>query len=270
MPAGKAVLNVRDMGIIRGFGLFESLRTYHGVPFLLSEHLDRLLDAAKRIQLRLPLSKHGFYQIVMKLIRKNQFPDALIRIIVTGGIAPSLVPQGKTSVIILLDPFHAFPPAQYEKGIALKTTPFMRIHPEVKSTVYFGAVLGHREALKNGFTEAVYVDEKGAILEGTTYSVCAVLPGPRLVIPKIRVLHSITADCVIRIAKKKRIPVERRSITRAVRQRALEMFITSSNRELIPVVRVDRQRIGKGRPGIVTRELHRAYRSMVMAISGNF
>ncbi len=261
--ASRASLNVRDLGVIRGFGLFESLRTYGGKPFLLGKHLDRLFRAARLIQLPLPLNRKRFETLTFRLLRKNAFPDALIRIIVTGGPAPSLVPQGKTSVVILVDPFHPFPPGQYQKGIALMTAPFSRIRPEVKSTIYFGAVLSHRKALARGCQEAVYVDSKGSILEGTTYSVCAVLPGPRLIIPEESVLPGITAECVIRIARQQHIPVERRPITRAMGRQALEMFITSSNRELIPVVKVDRQRIGNGKPGPVTQELHAEYREMV-------
>ena len=162
----------------------------------------------------------------------------------------------------MTDPLHPFPAWQYEKGIKLMTTPTFRIHPDIKSTVYFSAVFESARADRTGFTEVAYVDSKGAILEGSTFNVIAVLSGPKLVTAKEGVLAGVTIRCVLECARKLKIPVVRSSITPQMIRGAKEMFITSSNRELIPVRQVDQIKIGSGMPGPITQQLHDEYRSL--------
>jgi len=260
VPADQTRISVHDLGLLRGFGLFESLRTYDRKPFLLKPHLERLFRGIRVISLKVPFSQETVSRIIDRLIKMNDFENALIRIILTGGPTSSLLPQEKPTMIVMVDPFHQFPAWQYEKGIALMTTHFFRIHPEIKTTVYFSAVMETVRAVRSGFHEAVYVDHRGAILEGTTFNVFAVLPGPRLVTTEKGVLPGVTAACVIKLAKRLKIPVQRNPISSTMLRRADELFITSSNRELIPVIRVDKKRIGNGKPGVITRQLHRTYR----------
>jgi branched-chain amino acid aminotransferase len=260
VPANKAVIPIQDLGLARSFALFDSLRTYCLKPFLLKPHLDRLFNGAKKVGIRPPLNQKQFGEIIRKLIKKNGNQDVLIRMYLTGGPTKSILPVGKPSVIILTDPLHPFPEWQYEKGIKLMTTPTFRIHPDIKSTVYFSAVFESARASRTGFTEIAYVDSNGAILEGSTFNVAAILPGPKLVAAKDGVLAGVTIRCVLDCAKKLKIPVQRSSITPQMIRRAKEMFITSSNRELIPVRQVNRQKIGNGKPGPVTTALHREYR----------
>jgi branched-chain amino acid aminotransferase len=263
LPSNKAVVSISDLGFARSFALFEALRTYDRKPFLLKPHLDRMFSTAAKIRIRPPLSQSGIERVINGLLKKNKFPEVLIRIYLTGGPTQGLMPCGKPSLAVLVDPLHLFAPWQYEKGISLMTTPFARVHPEMKSTVYFSAVYRSIEATRRGFTEVVYVDKKGSILEGTTFNVVAVLPGPRLVAAKDQVLAGVTINHVFKLAKQLKIPVERSSISRSQLNRAQEVFITSSNRELIPVVRVDRLKIGNGKPGSVTKQLHQAYRNSI-------
>lgn len=263
LPASEAKLSVSDLGVIRGFGLFESLRTYAGHPFLLEAHLKRLWKAVRFTHLQVPVTQDALAGIVRRLIRRNGSGDLLIRIILTGGWSSSIVPQKRGSVIVMVDPLHRFPAWQYQQGIALMTTHYARILPHIKTTVYFAAVMETARARRRGFEEVVYLDGQGALIEGTTFNVFAVLPGPRLVTPKEGVLAGITGDCVMRLARQAGLPVDRRPIRPSDLQRAREMFITSSNRELIPAIRVDARRIGNGRPGDLTRLLHSKYKALV-------
>lgn len=263
VPAHRAVIPIQDLGLTRSFALFDSLRTYDLKPFLLKPHLDRLFAGAKKVGLQPPLSQKQFETIIQKLIKKNGNQDVLIRIYLTGGLTRSILPLGKPSVIILTDPLHPFPEWQYEKGIKLMTTSAVRIHPEIKSTVYFSAVFESVRASRSGFTEVAYVNSKGAILEGSTFNVVAILPGPKLVAAQEGVLAGVTIRCVLDLARKLKIPIQRSPITLQMMRRAKEMFITSSNRELIPVRQVDRLKIGNGKPGPLTAALHRAYRLLI-------
>ncbi len=262
LPAHRATISVHDLGLLRGFGLFEALRTYDGQPFLLKAHLDRLFHGAKAIGLKSPLTHSNFKKVITRLLRKNHFDESLIRIILTGGPSDGFLPQKKPTVVILVDPFHPFPSWQYQKGISLMTAPAGRILPEIKSTIYFAAVMQTMKAVRWGFTEVVYVDEQGALLEGTTYNVFAVLAGSRLVTPQNGILAGITAACVLNIARRLHIPVLRKPITPRFLRQSKELFITSSNRELISVIRVNHMRIGNGRPGPVTQQIHMAYQKL--------
>jgi branched-chain amino acid aminotransferase len=259
VPANRATIPIQDLGLARSFALFDSLRTYRLKPFLLKPHLDRLFNGGKKVGIRSPLTQKEFGTIIQNLIKKNGKQDVLIRMYLTGGPTKSILPAGNPSVIILTDPLHPFPEWQYEKGIKLMTTPTFRIHPDIKSTVYFSAVFESARASRTGFTEVAYVDSKGAILEGSTFNVAAILPGPKLVAAKDGVLAGVTIRCVLDCAKKLKIPIQRSPITPQMMRRAKEMFITSSNRELIPVRQVDRRKIGNGKPGPVTAALHREY-----------
>ncbi len=259
-----AKISVRDLGLVRGFGLFEALRTYQGEPFLLRIHLQRLFRGIKIIGLKSPISLESMEKIIKRLLYVNRIRDGIIRIVLTGGITKLFFPDGEPTLIIMADPLPPFASWQYEKGIKLMTTRFARIHPEIKTTVYFSGVLATMQAVKRGFTEVVYVDKHGAIIEGTTFNVFAVLPGPRLITAKDHILKwGTTADCVIKIAKKLKITVQRTPISQNMLRHAQELFITSANRELIPAIRVDQQRIGNGKPGELTRQLHAAYQDMV-------
>lgn len=265
VPASKARVPVLDLSVMRGFALFESLRTYAGKPFLLDRHLDRLLHEAGRVGLKCPHSRAEIGRIVDRLLRRNRFPEALVRILLTGGPSPKIIPTGPPTFAVLVDPLHAFPDWQYAKGIALMSIPFERAFPEMKTTNYFAAVWGTMRALRKGFHEIVYARKNGDLLEGSTFNFFVVLPGPRLVTPKADVLAGVTAGCVIDLARKLRIPVERRAIRPSDLRRAREAFITSSNREMIPVRRVDRRVIGNGKPGPVTVGLHLAYQAFARA-----
>lgn len=261
--ASAARLPIADLAILRGFALFESLRTYGRKPFLLDRHLDRLLGEARRVGLACPYSRAEIARIIQRLLRRNCFPEALIRLLLTGGASPKLIPSGRPTFAVMMDPLPAFPKHQYAKGIALMSIPFERAYPEMKTTNYFAAVWGTMRAVKRGFHEIVYARDNGDLLEGSTFNLFVVLPGQRLITPQKDVLAGVTAGCVLGLARALRIRIARRPIRPADLRRAREAFITSSNREIIPVRRVDRQRIGDGRPGPMTRRLHAAYRDFV-------
>lgn len=260
VASDKATVSIHDIGLLRGYAIFESLRTYDGSPFLLREHIVRMFQGLNFSNIRPRYNPVQLEKLVRAAIQKNsKLKNVLIRIIITGGPTQSLVPLNNPTVLVLVDPLHAFPEWQYTKGIALKTTSYPRVIPSIKSTVYFSAVLETQRALKQNYHEVVYTDSKGRILEGSTFNVFAVLPGPRLVTARDDVLAGVTADCVVRIAKRLGITVERSPISNAHLKKAKEMFITSSNRELIPAVKVDKIKIGNGKPGPVTKKLHEEY-----------
>lgn len=258
--ADRACLPLTDLTVTRGYGAFEAFRTYGGKPFLMEQHLKRLGDSCRHLCLKPPLSAAKLRAAVLETLSANRFPESLIRIFVTGGDATGFVPEeGRQRLLILIGPAKLFPAFQYEEGIAVRTTSFSRSIRQAKTIDYTVGIRETSMALKAGFHEVVFVDEKDRILEGTQFSVVAV-KGRRLISAEAEILPGVTAEHILKLARREGFAVERRPITRADLRRADEVFITSTNRELIPVRRVDDLRIGSGRPGPVGRLLHRRFR----------
>ena len=265
-PAERAFVSVRDLALSRGYGAFESIRTYQGVPFRLEGHLRRLKLTAHFIHLKLPCTLTEIKKRVFTTLRVNSFKESLIKIYVTGGISSGFIPEKKGTVIIWVEPFHAFPSWQYTKGISLYTTSLVRSFPEAKSTSYLSGVVATIEAKQKRFDEAVFVDKKGAILEGSTFNVFAI-KNKTLITPQHDILVGITAEEVIKLARKEKLTLIRKPISTSDLRTCSELFITSSNRELIPVKRVNQIQIGNGKPGPQTHRLHQLYQALTYRTS---
>lgn len=269
IPADRALISVRDLALSRGYGAFESIRTYQGIPFREEGHLRRLKATANFIHLPLPCALAEIKKRVFTTLRANSFKESLIKIYVTGGISTGFTPEKKGTLVIWVEPFHAFPAWQYTKGISLYTTPLTRSFPEAKSTGYLSGVVATIEAKKKAFDEAVFIDKNGAILEGTTFNVFAV-KNKTLITPQNDILVGITAEEVIKLAQKEKLTLIRKPISLSDLKSCSELFITSSNRELIPVRRVNQLQIGDGKPGPQTHHLHQLYQALTHRASRNF
>ncbi|MEZ5405344.1 MAG: aminotransferase class IV [Verrucomicrobiia bacterium] len=257
----RAQLPIQDLTFSRGYGAFESIRTYQKIPFRLEAHLQRLKQTATLIHLKLPCSLAEIKKRVFKTLQTNSFPESLIKIYITGGISSGFIPEKAGSVIIWIEPFKAFPAWQYQKGISLYTTPLTRSFPEAKSTSYLSGVTATIEARKKGFDEAVFVDNQNAILEGSTFNVFAI-KNKQVITPEKNILIGITTQEVIKLIKKEGLKLVRKPISLALLKNCSELFITSSNREIIPAIRVNRIKIGNGKPGPITQCLHQLYQKL--------
>jgi branched-chain amino acid aminotransferase len=257
----RALLPVQDLAFSRGYGAFESIRTYQGKPFLLEAHLQRLKRTTSLIYLKLPCSLIEIKKRVGQTLKANRFSESLIKIYATGGVSSGFTPENKGTVIIWVEPFKPFPQWQYKKGISLYTTSLTRSFPEIKSTSYLSGVVATVEAKKRGFDEAVFVDRAGAILEGSTFNVFA-LKNNQIITPEKNILIGITAQEVVKLIKKEGLKLVRKPISSSLLKSCSELFITSSNRELIPAIRVNHIKIGNGKPGPVTQSLHQRYQAL--------
>ncbi|MEI9894198.1 MAG: aminotransferase class IV [Chthoniobacter sp.] len=259
-----AVLPVTDLVITRGYGAFEALRTYAGKPFLLEEHLRRFEKTCIHMNLRCPLNRKELAKAAIQTLKANSFPESLVRFYVTGGDAHRFLPEGQERLMILIGA-HKEPAAwQYESGIAIKTTTLTRQIPLAKTVDYSAGIRETILANRQGYQEVAYLDRRGCLLEGTTFSIFALL-GKTLVTPEEGVLPGCTAAQVIKLARRAGFTIQRSAISPAMLKKASELFITSTTRELLPVVRVDQQQIGAGVPGPVTRVLHQRFRKSAAA-----
>lgn len=257
-PASRAAIGLNDLGLVRGYGIFEVLRTYGDRPFGLRAHLDRLAYSATQIELALPASIAEIEAIVHETLARNAAGDVTIRIIVTGGASSGfLMPEGRPTLLVMLAPVKPYAAQIYQDGAALLTVDAARFMPTVKSLNYIPAILGQRRARAAGAIEALYCDAAGVITECTT-SNFFIFKGDQLITPVQDVLPGITRAAALEVAGDLFEIVER-PILRGELAEADEAFITSTTKEIMPIVRVDEQLIGVGRPGARTQRLRQSF-----------
>ena len=247
-------LSVRDLGVLRGYGVFDLLRTYGGKPFLFNEHFKRFVNSARVLGLQVPISRTKAAVVVDKLLKKNRYAESTVRFVLTGGRAGDGIhfnPEAPT-FFILVSPFHQLPASVYTKGVALRTHEHLREFPAVKSLNYLTAVRLHNPEKGKQPFEVLYTWQ-GRVLEATT-SNFFIFKGHTLVTPRRDVLVGTTRNLVMKLAQRK-FQVSERDIPLRDLSRAREAFLTATNKEIVPVVEIDGKRIGNGKVGERTKLL---------------
>jgi len=264
----EARLPVTDLAVLRGYGIFDFLRTYNGIPFHLNDHLLRLERSARLIGLPLPHSASAIAEIVRETLARNSYPESNIRIVVTGGASQDGISPGNSQrLLVMISPVKPMPDDWYTKGAAIITCHVERFMPGAKSINYIPAILCQNEARSRGAVEAVYVDRDGYLLEGTTSNLFVVRGDTVITPPCDRVLPGITRQVVLELAKKEFAVLERRVHVDELRLLD-EAFLASSVKEVVPVVTVDAVSIGNGRPGGTTVRIMELFREYTAAYKG--
>jgi len=256
----EAALPLSDMAILRGYAVFDYLRTYNTKPFHLREHLVRLRKSAALLHLDCPWSLEFMEEKVLELLRKNTFAEATLRLLITGGDSiDSITPGSRPRLVIMAAEMVPFPAHWYRDGVKIITAEVTRYIPGSKSTSYIPAIIALKKARRQGAVESIYVNENGQMLEGTTSNLFAVT-GERIITPAIDILPGITREVVMGLAGKQ-FKVECGELRREAMDRFTEFFLTSSNKEVVPVVQIDED-FHAAAPGPVTgrvMELFRRY-----------
>lgn len=258
-----------DLGIVRGYGIFDYLRTYNKVPFHLHEHISRFIASAKSIGLFVPKTISELKSIVMDMIDKVEADELSIKLILTGGISEDqLTFKNAPTLAIAVYPFSALvTQEEYSRGFSLKTTTYQRILPESKTLVYLPALLALQEAKKLGFDDAIYLNGSNHLLESTTSNFFAFKAG-KLYTPNKEVLHGITRKIIITIAKQ-HFQVYEQPISYAELKYIDEIFLSSSNKEIVPVIQIDSQKIST-KPGKNTQFLIKKFTEYTKSYSESF
>lgn len=256
----KSFISVKDIVVLRGFGVFDFLITYNKRPFHLEEHVQRLANSAKCIGLEINHTNSEICEIVRETVGRNpHHMESSIRIVCTGGISSDgLNPEGRGILIVMVTAKPDLPLNWYTDGAKIITVDAERFLPAAKSTCYLSAVHAMQLAKKQKAVEAVYVDRDNRILEGTTTNFFC-FKNNRLLTPHQDILSGITRSVIIELAKGS-YDVEVRDILRSELRDMEEAFITASNKEVIPVIKADDLQIGNGRVGERTRKIMQMFR----------
>jgi len=268
VPKEKAVVSVFDHGFLYGDGIYETMRAYQGTIFELRQHLNRLKHSAAAISLRLPLPIEKIAEALNRSVQINKLQEAYIRLHISRGpgeigLDPALC--SAPTMVIVAKPFHDYPAEHYSRGIRVAFVKTRRNHPLaidpfIKSTNFLNNIQAKIEAIKAGAYEGIMLNWEGYVAEGTISNIGMVKKGvlctPHL---KTGILKGVTRDLVLSLAKKNHVPVREALLKPQDFLAADECFITNTTMEIMPVTRIGRKVVGKGKPGPVTTLLRQAY-----------
>lgn len=258
----EATISLNDVAVLRGYSAFESLRTYDHRPFHLAQHLERLSHSAELIELDMPYTRDFVASIVQEIIERNPYKHATIRILVTGGESEDgIMPTGKPALVMFITPLGERDMERFSQGCRLITSHLQRVLPEAKTANYIAAIRSLKEAKRRNAADALFVSREGHVLE-TTRSNFFVFRGDTLVTPRSDILIGITRNVVLELARG-RFPIEEGPILLEELPYVDEAFITSSSKEITPVIQIDDWTIGNGKLGPRTSELEQRFIKMV-------
>jgi branched-chain amino acid aminotransferase len=259
--ARDARISVFDRGFLFGDSAFEVMRTYQRVPFREREHLLRLRASCERLLISLPSDIEALSRDVHRTIEASSLLECYVRLMVTRGEGPMSLDLSEAkapSVVVFALPLRTLPAEAYEQGVFVGLSHASRATDGTramgaKTSNYLGSVLALHEVKQRGCHEALIVGPHGEVIEGATSNVFLVRDGV-LATPPIEagILAGITRRTVLEMAGRLRLTVHETQVHPADLYRADEVFITSSVREIVPVVRVDDVDVGNGRPGPIT------------------
>lgn len=270
LPLSKAKISLLDTGFLFGYGLFETMRSYQGLVYKLSEHIKRLSLSASFLKIPLPYSTEKISQVVQKTLNLNNLDNAYIKIVLSGGVYSGKLshPSTKPNFIVIVQPLTPYPDEWYTQGVAA-TIASTRRNPlspfyNHKTLNFLENLLAKREARDKGCEEAIFLNTQGYLTEGCTANLFLVKK-KKVITPSLNcgVLPGITRRVIIDLCTYFKIPCQEKKITLQELYQADEAFLTSSLREVLPLVRVDSKVIGEGKPGQITRFLIKEYRKKI-------
>ncbi len=260
MPAEQAAISPYDVGLLRGYAVFDLLQTIGGVPFQFTEHITRFRASAKMLGLEVPATDDEIAEITVELLRLNQCTEATVRYVLTGGESPDGMhfdPSTPTFLIITHTIF-SVPAQYYATGAKLITHEYRRELPEAKTTNYLTWLRNHHKLDEAGAIDVLYHAD-GFVSEAATASFYVVRDGC-VCAPGEGVLHGTVGALVFDLAASE-YELVLGPVTLEDAISAEEAFITSSVRGVVPITRIDDRVIGDGTVGPVTTRLMEICRS---------
>lgn len=257
VPLRDAKVSVLDLGMLRGFGIYEGITAVGGEPFHFDDHFERFMASAAKLGLALAVSKDEARAAAREVAQKSApgAPRASLRMLLTGGEAEGGIEHvaGRETFYIWGTPAEPLPAAWYDHGASLILEEHQRFMPEAKTTNYITAVMLQGKRKAAGAAEILYTSH-GSVLECATSNAFIVKDGA-VITPNESILSGITRKVALALAREAGYPVEERAVSMAELYAADECFITSSFKDIVPVASIEGRPIGSGAPGPVTRDL---------------
>ncbi len=269
----KAVVSVFDHGLLYGDGIFEGIRAYNGSVFRLVDHMNRLYDSAKSIHLKIPLTEHEMTEAVLETMRKNRLRDAYIRLVVTRGagdlgVDPKLCKS--PTVFIIAEPMASILGPREPRVINVMVSSYRRdsvdaTTHEIKSLNYMNSILAKIEANGAGADDAILLDHRGFVSEGTVTNIF-VVKGGKVSTPTSAagILHGITRDRIIKLCSDLGVDIEEKDVTPFELSTADEVFLVGTKSEILAIGSIGGTNVGSGGAGPLTERLYKEFSKVVL------
>jgi D-alanine transaminase/branched-chain amino acid aminotransferase len=256
----KAVLHISDLGLRRGYAVFEFFRVIRGVPLFAEDHLARLARSATLAELELPYSREQLEAFLRQLIEVNHLEDGAVQMVLTGGYSEDIFTVSKPNFIMAAVAVETLPPDYFSRGVKLITHKHTRELAEAKTTAYLTAMRLSKHMKAQGAMEIAYYDDE-RVYEASRSGLGFIKNG-MFVTSKENVLESVSMKHFLFLVRQT-IPVEERNYSLTELLEADEVFITGAIRGVIPVVMIDSQPIREGTVGRYGLELTKQFNDHV-------
>ena len=257
-----ASFRLDDLGLLRGYGIFDYFLVRQGVPMFFDDYTERFYRSARLLGLEVPVFTTELCQRIARLLEANREKDTAIRLLLTGGYADDSYTPIEPNFAIMQHSMPTVAPERYEEGIKLMLYRHLREVPEVKSTNYLTGILIREQLRQAGAPEVLYHDGR-LVSESARSNFFIITAEGVLVTPADQVLHGVTRKHVLALARQAGIRTEERDLALSELPTAAEAFLTSTIKGVLPVVQIDDIRIGDGRPGPVSRGLRELWQNHV-------
>lgn len=248
----EAKILVTDLALQRGYGIFDFLKTINGQIIFKEDHFNRFYNSAKELNLEIDFTKEELFKGIQELMAKNNTPNSGIKFILTGGYSEDGYSIAKPNLVITQVPFEV-PKDSINKGIKLVTYNHQRQLASVKTIDYLQAIRLQSFIKENGASDVLY-HHNGSLRECPRANFF-IVKGNEVFTPKTDILKGVTRGKVI-LFKNEVYSVKERDITLADLNEATEAFITSSTKNVLPILAIDGKIIGNGRMGKITTLIH--------------
>lgn len=270
MPLAEARIPVLDRGFIFGDGVYEYVPVYSRKPFRMREHLSRLQASLDSIRLANPLDEAGWAQRIHTLITAQDFDDQALYIQITRGVAPrdaAFPANTPPTVFMMASPLVPPPVTLKASGVGAVTAVDNRwLRCDIKSVSLLANVLLRQQSVDANCAETILLRD-GYLTEGSASNIFVVQAGVVLAPPKSNLMLSgITYDLVLELATQHGLPHAVRPISEAELRSADELWMTSSSKEVLPIVRLDGKAVGEGKPGPMALRMDALYQQYKMDV----
>lgn len=253
----EASINMYDLGFNRGHSIFEYFRFKNAKPRFLKAHLDRLMHSVAKANIQFEVSRTELETMIRDLIEKSEYAEGSIRLTVSAGNSSNFSrPETKANYYILTLPFTALEDSIYDTGSKLITMEYQRQFPSIKTTNYFFAQMNRSEMLKAGATDILYFDKY--IRETSRANIFLIRDGV-IFTPQTKILKGITRMKVLSLFPN----IKLQDLPPEFIHDCSEIFITSSSKQVLPIVEIDGSKIGDGTVGPKTKEIMLKFKELV-------
>ena len=267
LPANEAKVSAFDRGFVFGDGVYEVIPVYGKRPFRLKQHLDRLKRSCDAILLTNPCKDTDWTAIIEKLIGESDAQDQMVYLQITRGVAPRdhAFPENVEPTCFAYGKALNFPDAKTQsQGVSAITTQDIRwLRCDIKAVALLANVILRQGAVENGAAEAILLRDE-SLTEGAASNIFIVKNDCIITPPKSElILPGITRDLVVELAHANNLCMEERAVSSEELATADEVWMTSSTKEILPIVSINNKPVGTGKPGSMHKRVLAIYQDYI-------